>query len=386
MKKTQKDESLRTIILGLQHAFTMFASVVLVPKLLGIDISVAIFMAGVETLVFHLLTKGKVPVFLGSSFEFLPPLLAASSIYGVDYALGGIVICGMVYAVVALIAYLFGTDKIISLFPPVVTGSISMAVGLSLASHAIGLASANWILAIITFLIVAWINVKCKGLIKISSIVISIGICYLVSILLTMTGYAKVVDISAIKEAAWFGIPQFSFAKFNVGATLIILPYTICAVVDHIGDIVVTGAICKKDFTVNPGIHRTLLGDGIAASISAFFGGPPNATYSENIGVLALTQNYNPKSLRIAAIIAIILGFLKTIERAVKYGFKEENIIIMAMFGGEGGLEKVIGKYPKVKIYLAHKADGIREDGYLLPYNGDTGDRLYGVRENEYAI
>lgn len=310
-------ESLRVVFLGIQHAFTMFASVILVPKLLGIDVSVAIFMAGSETLIFHLLTKGKVPVFLGSSFEFLPPLLAASSIYGMEYALGGIVICGAVYAIVALMAFLFGTEKIIRLFPPVITGSISIAVGLSLASHAIKLASANWVLAVIAFLIIVWINVNCKGFAKILSIVISISACYLVSILLTKTGYMQAVDFSAITESKWFGIPKFSFAKFNIGAALIILPYTICAIVDHIGDIVVTGAICKKDFTAEPGIHKTLLADGIATSISATLVGPPNATYSENIGVLALTQNYNPKALRIAAIIAIILGFIPKVSAVI---------------------------------------------------------------------
>ena len=310
-------ESLRVVFLGIQHAFTMFASVILVPKLLGIDVSVAIFMAGSETLIFHLLTKGKVPVFLGSSFEFLPPLLAASSIYGMEYALGGIVICGAVYAIVALMAFLFGTEKIIRLFPPVITGSISIAVGLSLASHAIKLASANWVLAVIAFLIIVWINVNCKGFAKILSIVISISACYLVSILLTKTGYMQAVDFSAITESKWFGIPKFSFAKFNIGVALIILPYTICAIVDHIGDIVVTGAICKKDFTAEPGIHKTLLADGIATSISATLGGPPNATYSENIGVLALTQNYNPKALRIAAIIAIILGFIPKVSAVI---------------------------------------------------------------------
>lgn len=310
-------ESLRVVFLGIQHAFTMFASVILVPKLLGIDVSVAIFMAGAETLIFHLLTKGKVPVFLGSSFEFLPPLLAASSIYGMEYALGGIVICGAVYAIVALMAFLFGTEKIIRLFPPVITGSISIAVGLSLASHAIKLASANWVLAVIAFLILVWINVNCKGFAKILSIVISISACYLVSILLTKTGYMQAVDFSAITESKWFGIPKFSFAKFNIGAALIILPYTICAIVDHIGDIVVTGAICKKDFTAEPGIHKTLLADGIATSISATLGGPPNATYSENIGVLALTQNYNPKALRIAAIIAIVLGFIPKVSAVI---------------------------------------------------------------------
>lgn len=314
MRDSNKKETMRMIILGLQHTFTMFGSVVLVPKMLGLDISVAIFMAGLETIIFHAITKKKVPVFLGSSFEFIPPLVAASAIYGMEYALGGIVVCSIVYWLAAILIYYLGTEKIVRVFPPIITGSISIAVGLSLASHAISLASSGWIMAIFTFMLVALINVCCKGFTKLLSIVIGIAASYTVAILVTTLGIAPMVDFTLIEEAAWIGIPKFTLAKFNFGATMIILPYTICAIVDHIGDIVVAGAICKQDFTNDPGIHRTLIGDGVAASISALFGGPPNATYSENIGVLALTKNYNPKTLRIAAVFAMVLGFVPKVS------------------------------------------------------------------------
>lgn len=317
MNDSYKKEVIRTIILGLQHTFTMFGSVVLVPKMLGLDISVAIFMAGLETIIFHIITKKKVPIFLGSSFEFIPPLVAASALYGMEYALGGIVVCGIVYFLAALLIYYLGTEKIVRIFPPIITGSISIAVGLSLASHAISLASSYWIMAIFTFLLIALINVCCKGLTKLLSIVIGIAVSYTVAIFATTVGIAPMVDFSLIEEAAWLGVPKFTLAKFNLGATMIVLPYTICAIVDHIGDILVTGAICKQDFCNDPGIHRTLIGDGVAASVSALFGGPPNATYSENIGVLALTRNYNPKTVRIAAIFAIVLGFIPKLSAVI---------------------------------------------------------------------
>lgn len=309
-----KSEKIKSIILGLQHTLTMFGSVVLVPKLLGLNISVAIFMAGLETFIFHLLTKKKVPIFLGSSFEFIPPLIVASELYGMEYALGGIVICGIIYLVVAVLVYILGADKIINIFPPVITGSISIAVGLALSSYAVEMASSNWLLAVLTFMIISLINTCCKDFTKLLSITIGLAISYIVAIIISVIGVVPLVDFSLISEAEWFGFPQFTMAKFNFGATMLIMPYTICAIVDHIGDIVVASAICNENFVKDPGIHRTLLGDGLAASISAMFGGPPNATYSENIGVLALTRNFNPKTLRIAALFALLLGFVPKVS------------------------------------------------------------------------
>lgn len=307
----------QTLALGLQHTFTMFGSVVLVPTILGLNISVAIFMAGIMTIIFQIFTKGKVPIFLGSSFEYIPPLVAAGAIYGMEYALGGVVICGLVYVIASIAIYYLGPEKIVAIFPPVLTGSIAIALGLVLAPHAIELASSNWALAIIAFTIVSVINIRCKGFTKILSIVIGLLLSYFIAILVTILFHIPLVDFTGISNVSLVGIPKFTFAKFNLGATLLILPYSICAIVDHVGDLVVTSAICKKDFVKDPGINRTLLGSGIAGSVSSFFGGPPNATYSENVGVLALTKNYNPKTLRIAAYCAIIIGFIPKISEFI---------------------------------------------------------------------
>ena len=304
----------KTLLLGLQHAVTMFASVILVPKLLGLDISVAIIMAGIETLIFHLITKNKIPIFLGSSFEFMPALLAASSVYGMDYARGGMVICCFVYMAFAVLVYFIGTEKVISLFPPIISGSISILVGLSLASYAIELASSCWPLAVLAFVIAGVINVFGNRQLRSFSIMISLIVSYCFALMLTKFQLLDVFTFADISEAAWFGMPKFAFPKFSLNAALIILPYTLCGIVDHIGDVVVAGIICKKDFTSEPGVHRTLLGDGIAAMVSSFLGGPPNATYSENIGLLALTKNYDTLPLRIAAIIAIIMGLIPKIS------------------------------------------------------------------------
>ncbi len=178
-----RKEFFKQITLGIQHTFTMFGSVVLVPKLLGLDISVAIFMAGLETLIFHFFTKGRIPVFLGSSFELMPPIIAATALYGTDYALGGIVVCSFVYILGAVLVYFVGFERIISIFPPVITGSISIAVGLTLASHAINLSSENWLLAILTFLMIAIINIYCRGITKILSIFLGLSISFGISII-----------------------------------------------------------------------------------------------------------------------------------------------------------------------------------------------------------
>lgn len=193
MKNINEKFYLREIILGLQHTFTMFGSVVLVPKLLGLDISVAIFMAGVETLIFHFFTKKRIPVFLGSAFELMPPIIAATALYGIEYALGGVVICSLVYIIGSVLVYYIGFNRIISIFPPVITGSISVAVGLTLANHAINLSSENWFLAILTFLMVSIISIYCKGLTKILSIFWGLSISYAIA-----TSCSKICQKTAI--------------------------------------------------------------------------------------------------------------------------------------------------------------------------------------------
>ena len=306
--------TMESVVMGLQHTVTMFASVILVPTLLGLDVSVAILMAGIETLIFHFVTKNEIPIFLGSSFEFMPALLAVSSIYGMDYARGGMVVCCFVYILFAAIVKMAGTDKILKMFPPVISGSISILVGLSLASYATELSANNWTLAIMSFSIVGAINIFGSGKSRNFSILISLFISYMIAVFFTLFGIIECVDFSGINSVGLIGVPRFQFPKYNLNSVLIILPYTLCGIVDHIGDIVVAGMICKKDFTSTPGVHRTLLGDGIAAMASSLLGGPPNATYSENIGLMAITKNYDTLPLRIAAIIAIALGFIPKVS------------------------------------------------------------------------
>jgi len=294
----------KKVVLGLQHTFTMFGATVLVPIITGLDISVALFMSGICTLWFHLATKGLVPIYLGSSFSFIAPIIMVAGLYGMPYAQGGIVISGLVYLLVALLVFLFGAKRVISFFPAIVTGPIIICIGLMLAPVAIGSASSNWLLAGISLVIVAVISVFTRGFIKVLPVLCGLFGGYLIA---AITGN---VDFTPVKEAPWFGLPNFTMAKFNMDAIMIIAPVAIATVVEHIGDMVSIKALTGRDPMVNPGLHRTLLGDGIASSISAMFGGPANTSYSENTGVLAITRVFNPVVMRIAACFAILLGFV----------------------------------------------------------------------------
>ena len=312
----------KTITLGIQHTFTMFGATILVPIILsefGMSISVALFMAGIGTLIFHLITRGGVPIFLGSSFAFIAPIFAAASAYGLESALGGIVVAGLIYILLALLVYLLGAGTIINWFPPIVTGSVIMVIGLGLAPVAVNMASAgggdeitasSWLLALMSFAIVVIVSVFLKGFFKALPVLIGIVVSYVIAALITVTGIAPIIDFSAVAEAAWFGFPEFTVAKFDLAAIVLVAPVAVCTMVEHIGDVMAVGAICDRDFVKKPGLHRTLIGDGIATSISAMFGGPANTTYSENTGVLALTRQVNPAIMRIAAVFAIILGLV----------------------------------------------------------------------------
>jgi len=291
-------------VLGLQHMFTMFGATVLVPLITGLDVSVALFMSGVCTIMFHLITQGKIPIYLGSSFAFIPPILVVSKLYGMPYALGGVVVSGLVYLVFALLAGIFGPKRIMSFFPPVVCGPIVISIGLMLAPVAIHNASGNWFLAIVSVIIVAVITVFTKGFIKVLPVLMGLIGGYIVALI---TGN---VDFSPIREAAWFGIPKFTLAKFNAGAILFVAPVAIATVVEHLADIVVLTSTCNRDFFKAPGLHRTLLGDGLASCLSAMFGGPANTTYSENTGVLVLTRVFNPIVMRIAGCFAILIAIV----------------------------------------------------------------------------
>jgi uracil permease len=337
-------------VLGLQHTFTMFGATVLVPIITGLNISVALFMAGICTLFFHLVTKKKAPIFLGSSFAFIAPILSATGAIalkngvayqagdayaeGLAYAQGGIVVAGLVYVVVSGLVYLFGYEKIVSFFPPVVTGPIIMTIGLLLAPTAIDMASGNWFLASVALITVAAVSIFGRGFFKVLPVLIGLIVGYVVSM---VTGN---IDYSPFVEAKWIGIPPFQMAKFDLEIIMIVAPVAIATMVEHIGDVLSVSATIKKDLMRDPGLHRTLLGDGLATSISAMFGGPANTTYSENTGVLVLTGVHNPVVMRIAACFAILLSvvpklgaFINTIPAAVVGGI---SIILFGMIASIG--------------------------------------------------
>ena len=294
----------KKLVLGIQHTFTMFGATVLVPIITGLNISVALFMAGVGTLLFHLITKGKVPAFLGSSFAFIAPMLAVAEMADLAHAQGGIVVAGLIYLILAVLIQIFGVEKIIKFFPPVVTGPIIMVIGLKLAPTAIDMAKGNWGLAIVSFIVVTGVSIYAKGFLKVIPVMLGLIVGYIVAIL---TGN---VDFTPIVEAKWFGIPHFTIAKFSFQTVMVVAPVALATMVEHIGDVLAIGATVEKDFMKEPGLQRTLIGDGVATSLSAMFGGPANTTYSENTGVLALTRVFDPLIMRIAACFAILLGLI----------------------------------------------------------------------------
>ena len=318
----------RTIVLGIQHVFAMFGATVLVPILTGLSISVTLLCAGVGTLLFHFLAKGKVPAFLGSSFAFLggfavvaPMVDGMPNTEMLPYACGGIVIAGLLYVVVAALIKVFGIKRVMRLFPPVVTGPIIILIGLILAPSAITNCQANWLLAVITMLLIIGCNIWGKGMIKIIPILIGIVGAYIIALI------AGWVDYSGLATAAAVGIPPFTIAKFSGSAILTMAPIALATMMEHVGDISAISATCGKNFIANPGLHRTLLGDGLATSLAGLVGGPANTTYGENTGVLALSKVYDPKVIQIAAIVAIILSFSPWFDALV-------NTIPTAIIGG----------------------------------------------------
>jgi uracil permease len=333
----------KKIILGIQHTFTMFGATVLVPLITQMDISVALFMAGVGTLLFHLITKGKVPAFLGSSFAFIAPILAVAEMSNLQYAQGGLVVAGLVYLIMAGLISIFGVEKIISFFPPVITGPIIMVIGLKLAPVAIDMASSNWLLAIVSFSIVTAVSIYGRGFLKVLPVLVGLLGGYAVALL---TGN---VDFTPVAEAnKLFALPNFTLAKFNLQTVMMIAPVAVATMIEHVGDILAIGTTVKKDFVKDPGLNKTLLGDGIATSVSAMFGGPANTTYSENTGVLALTKVHDPSIVRIAAVFAIVLGIMpkvgaiiKTIPTAVVGGI---SIVLFGMIAAIGARSLVENK------------------------------------------
>ncbi|EIA39020.1 uracil permease [Thermus parvatiensis] len=295
----------RHLILGLQHTVAMFGATVLVPLLTGLNPAVALFTAGVGTLVFHLVTGRMVPVFLGSSFAFIAPILAAKEAgFSLAAIGGGIAAAGLVYVLFALLVLLIGSERVRQVFPPVVTGPVIVVIGLTLAPVAVEMAGKDWLLAVFTFLGAVASAVFFRGLFQMVPVLVGVGVGYLVALALGR------VDLRPLGEAAWFGLPPFTPAAFEWGAVLLIAPVAFVTVMEHIGDILTNGRVVGKDFFVKPGLHRTLLGDGLATSLAGLLGGPANTTYSENTGVLAVTRVYDPLVLRIAAGFAILLAFI----------------------------------------------------------------------------
>jgi uracil permease len=293
----------RKIILGLQHTVAMFGSTVLMPLLTGLNPSVALFSAGVGTLIFHLLTKRMVPVFLGSSFAFITPILAAQSAgFSLEAVGSGIIAAGLVYILFALLAFLLGAQRIKALFPPIVTGPVIIVIGLTLAPVAISMAAKDWLLALVTFGMAILSAVFLHGLFKMVPVLLGVVAGYLFGLV------SGKVDVSLIKSAAWFGIPHFTIAHINWIVVLLIAPVALVSIMEHVGDVLTNGRVVGQDFFQKPGLQRTLAGDGIATLLAGLVGGPTLTTYAENTGVLAVTKIYDPSIIRIGAVFAIFLG------------------------------------------------------------------------------
>lgn len=313
----------KTIVLGLQHMFAMFGATVLVPLLTGLDVGTTLLFAGLGTLLFHLLTKRKVPAFLGSSFAFLggyaaiAPLLEDGSpnVEMIPYACFGVACAGLVYLILAALIKIFSAHRIMKYFPPIVTGPIIIAIGLTLSKSAINNCSSNWVIALIAILVVIICNIWGKGMIKIIPILIGVIVSYVSAICMGE------VDFSGVASAAWFGIPIHKemtvLALFgeNFDASLLItsiitiVPIALATIVEHIGDISAISSTTGENYIKDPGLHRTLLGDGLATTLASLFGGPANTTYGENTGVLNLSKVYDPFVVRLAAVFAIVFSF-----------------------------------------------------------------------------
>ena len=307
----------RTLVLGFQHMFAMFGATVLVPILTGLSISTTLLCAGVGTLLFHLIAKGKVPAFLGSSFAFLggfaviAPLLEDGSPNKemLPYACGGIVIAGLLYLVLSGLITIFGIKKVMRLFPPVVTGPIIILIGLILSPSAISNVQSCWWLGVITMAIIVGCAVFGKGMIGIIPILLGVVGGYVIG---AITG-----QVSFTLPDAVVAVPELTLAKFEIGAILTMAPIALATMMEHVGDISAISATCKKNFIANPGLNRTLLGDGLATSLAGLVGGPANTTYGENTGVLALSKVYDPLVIRIAAILAVIMSFIPFLETII---------------------------------------------------------------------
>ena len=337
----------KMLILGLQHMFAMFGATILVPILVnsyfvdacgegptrGLTVAVTLFCAGFGTLLFHVCAKFKVPAFLGSSFAFLSGFSTVAHLdtgmyAGMSandkaaYACGGVVVAGLLYLVLALIIRMVGVKRVMRYLPPVVTGPVIICIGLSLASSAINNASTNWFLAFVALAVIIVFNIWGKGMFKIIPILMGVVISYAVALFMNMIGITNpdgsaILDFSAITSAGIVGIPPIQICKFDVTAILVMAPIAIATMMEHVGDMSAISATVGENYLADPGLHRTLLGDGLATSLAGFLGGPANTTYGENTGVLELSRVHDPRVIRIAAVFAIIISFIPKVSAII---------------------------------------------------------------------
>ena len=326
--KTTNLSITQKIVVGAQFLFVAFGATVLVPLLVGLDPSVALLTAGIGTLIFHAVTKGKVPVFLGSSFAFIAPIIKATELFGLPGTLCGLVAVGAVYGVMSALVRLRGVGFIARLFPPIVVGPVIMLIGLSLAGTGVDMAKSNWPLAIIALLTTVVVSMFGKGLLRLIPIFAGIVVGYIAASIFGL------IDFQPILDAPWLALPAFVRPELCWEAIIFMIPVAIAPVIEHIGDIYAINEVAGKDFVTDPGLHRTMLGDGLACVAASFIGGPPVTTYSEVTGAISLTKITDPAVIRIAGIFGIlfsVLGkvsaLLKTIPDAVLGG------IMLLLFG-----------------------------------------------------
>lgn len=312
MKNRSTLSSAQKIVVGVQFLFVAFGATVLVPLLVGLDPSTALFTAGVGTLIFHLVTKGIVPIFLGSSFAFIAPIIKATELYGLAGTLSGLVAVGAVYFLMSALVKWQGVKIIKRLFPPIVIGPVIMLIGLSLAGAGVDMAKSNWLLAIVALITAIVVSLFAKGLLKLIPIFSGIIVGYLVAFAMGK------IDFTLVHDAPWFGFPQFVKPSFSWEAVLFMIPVAIAPVIEHIGDVYAVNQVAKKDFIKNPGLHRTMLGDGIACCVAGFIGGPPVTTYSEVTGAMVLTKVTDPVVIRIAAITGILFSLIGKVSALLK--------------------------------------------------------------------
>ena len=321
---------LRRTVVGVQFMFVAFGSTVLVPLLTGLDPAVALLAAGLGTLLFHAVTGGKVPIYLGSSFAFIAPIIKATELFGLGGMFCGLVSVGLVYMLMSLLVKTFGIDLIKKLFPPVVIGPVIILIGLSLAGAGVNMAQENWILAIVSLAVAVAASIWGKGMIKLIPVVFGALAGYVVALIF----FRDTMDFSVVGNASWFAFPKLAKMSFSWQAILFMAPVAIAPIIEHVGDMYAIGSIAGKDFVKDPGLHRTMLGDGLSCVLAAFLGGAPITTYSEVTGAVSLTKVTDPSVLRSAAVSAVVLSVIgkvgaviQTIPSAVLGG------IMLLLFG-----------------------------------------------------